>query len=37
LAKEYKETIDSGDAKNQAELARIKNIPESKVIHILTY
>jgi len=29
LAKEYKETIDSGEVKNQSELARIKGISRS--------
>jgi ParB-like chromosome segregation protein Spo0J len=35
LAKEYKEMIDSGEAKNQAELARIKGISRARVTQIL--
>jgi len=35
LAKEYKEMIDSGDAKNQAELAKIKGISRARVTQIL--
>jgi uncharacterized phage-associated protein len=35
LAKEYKEMIDSGDAKNQAELARIQGISRARVTQIL--
>jgi ParB-like chromosome segregation protein Spo0J len=35
LAKEYKEMIDSGKAKNQAELARIKSISRARVTQIL--
>ena len=35
LAKEYKEMIDSGDVKNQAELARIKGISRVRVTQIL--
>ncbi len=31
LAKEYKEMLDSGKAKNQAELARIKGISRARV------
>jgi len=35
LAKEYKEIIDSGEAKNKAELARIKDISRARVTQIL--
>ena len=35
LAKEYKKMIDSGDAKNQAELARIKGISRARVTQVL--
>ena len=35
LAKEYKEIIDSGEAKNQAELARLKGISRARVTQIL--
>ena len=35
LAKEYKEMIDSGEVKNQAELARIKGISRARVTQIL--
>jgi hypothetical protein len=35
LAKEYKEMIDSGEAKNQAEIARIKGISRARVTQIL--
>jgi hypothetical protein len=35
LAKEYREMIDSGRAKNQAELARIKRISRARVTQIL--
>ena len=35
LAKEYKEIINSGEVKNQAELARIKGISRVRVTQIL--
>ena len=35
LAKEYKKIIDSGEAKNQAELARIKGISRARITQIL--
>jgi hypothetical protein len=35
LAKEYKEMIDSGEVRNQAELARIKGISRARVTQIL--
>ena len=35
LAKEYKEMIDSGEVKNQLELARIKGISRARVTQIL--
>jgi flagellar motor switch protein FliG len=35
LAREYKETIDSGKVKNQSELARIKGISRARVTQIL--
>ena len=35
LAKEYKQMIDSGEVKNQAELARIKGISRARVTQIL--
>ena len=35
LAREYKEIIDSGKVKNQAELARIKGISRARVTQIL--
>ena len=35
LAKEYKEMIDTGEAKNQSELARIKGISRARVTQIL--
>ena len=35
LAKEYKKIIESGEAKNQAELARIKGISRARVTQIL--
>jgi len=35
LAKEYKKILDSGEAKNQAELARIKGISRARVTQIL--
>ena len=35
LAKEYKKMIDLGEAKNQAELARIKGISRARVTQIL--
>jgi hypothetical protein len=35
LAKEYKEMINSGEVKNQAELARIKGISRARVTQIL--
>jgi len=35
LAKEYKEMIDRGEVKNQAELARIKSISRARVTQIL--
>jgi DNA invertase Pin-like site-specific DNA recombinase len=35
LAKEYKEMIDSGEAKTQSELARIKGISRARVTQIL--
>ena len=35
LAKEYKKMINSGEAKNQAELARIKGISRARVTQIL--
>jgi len=35
LAKEYKQMIDSGIVKNQAELARIKGISRARVTQIL--
>jgi len=35
LAKEYKEMIDSGEAKNQAELAKLKGISRARVTQIL--
>ena len=36
LAREYKEMIDSGEAKNQAELAKLKGISRARVIQILS-
>ena len=36
LAREYENIIDSGEAKNQAELARIKGISRSRVTQILS-
>jgi len=35
LAREYKNMIDSGEAKNQSELARIKGISRARVTQIL--
>ena len=35
LAREYKEMIDTGEVKNQAELARIKGISRARVTQIL--
>jgi len=35
LAREYKEIIDSGKVKNQAELARLKDISRARVTQIL--
>jgi DNA repair protein RadC len=35
LAKEYKKMLDSGEVKNQAELARIKGISRARVTQIL--
>jgi len=35
LAKKYKEMIDSGEAKNQAELARIRGISRTRATQIL--
>jgi len=35
LAREYKEMINSGEAKNQAELAKIKDISRARVTKIL--
>jgi len=35
LAKEYKEMIDKGEAKNQAELAKIKGVSRARVTQIL--
>jgi len=35
LSKEHRKMIDSGDAKNQAELARIKSISRARVTQIL--
>jgi hypothetical protein len=35
LAKEYKKMIDTGEAKNKAELARIKGISRARVTQIL--
>jgi DNA repair protein RadC len=35
LAKEYKKIIDSGEVKNQAELAKIKGISRARVTQIL--
>jgi len=35
LAKEYKETIDSGEVNNQAGLAKIKGISRARVTQIL--
>jgi len=35
LAKEFKELIDSGEVKNQAELARLKSISRARVTQIL--
>ena len=35
LSKEYKKMIDSGEVKNQAELARIKGISRARVTQIL--
>jgi len=35
LAREYKETIDSGKVKNQSELARIKGISRARITQIL--
>lgn len=35
MAREYKEIIDSGKAKNQTELARIKGISRARVTQIL--
>ena len=35
LAKEYKKMIDSGEVKNQVELARIKGISRARVTQIL--
>ena len=35
MAKEYKEMIDSGEAKNQAELAKLKGISRARVTQIL--
>ena len=35
LAREYKEMIDTGEAKNQAELAKIKGISRASVTQIL--
>jgi len=35
LAKEYKKMIDTGEVKNQAELARIKGISRARVTQIL--
>ena len=35
LAKEYKKMIDSGEVKNQAELARLKGISRARVTQIL--
>jgi len=35
LAKEYKEMIESGEAKNQAELAKMKGISRARVTQIL--
>jgi hypothetical protein len=35
LAKEYKGMIDSGQAKNQAELARLKGISRARVTQML--
>jgi len=35
LAKEFKEIIDSGKVKNQAELARIKGVSRARVTQIL--
>ncbi len=35
VAKEYKKMIDSGEAKNRAELARIKGISRARVTQIL--
>jgi len=34
LAKEYKKMIDSGEVKNQAELARLKGISRARVTQI---
>lgn len=36
LAKEYKEMIDSGKAKNQVELAKLKGISRARVTQILS-
>jgi len=35
LAKEYKKMLDSGEVKNQAELARIKGISRARVTQVL--
>ena len=35
LAREYKKMIDSGEVKNQAELARIKSISRARITQIL--
>jgi hypothetical protein len=35
LAKEYKKMIDSGEAKNQADLARIKGVSRARITQIL--
>jgi ParB-like chromosome segregation protein Spo0J len=35
LAKEYKQMIDNGDVKNQAQLARLKGISRARVTQIL--
>ena len=35
MAKEYKKMIDLGEARNQAELARIKSISRARVTQIL--
>jgi len=35
LAKEYKKMLDSGEVRNQAELARIKGISRARVTQIL--